>query len=325
MNEISFLTSLDDFIRQQVSNRNQIQFIMAIDDILRYISGEPMEFGLEDFVRKDNEKWEYREESVFHWCGVDKQPYGFTIKVFQGFVMDIEEMAEFLWEVLYRMDENGNEVMGEEEGFEYAVNAYENLDVMALGKKYQNLSDMLAGCDIVSCAYETHKEIFSYAHNMEEALILLELIISSGGDLSNECGCLEKLILSLESPALDAWVEFMSSENNRVTKEDVNKFQIILSGLEKGEITYETANTGIELSSFSTGADHPDGWYRTIIHDTYCFYNSCGVSTSNFFVYGLISLRYLALMLGMQDFLSEMDRKYHYFMRRRGDRGEVNL
>lgn len=324
MKVIDFLTSLDGFVRQQVANGNQILYTMAIADILRYISGEPIDYGLKDFVRKDKEEWEYREESDYCWCGVDKNPYGFTIKEYQGFIMDIEEMAEFLWEVLYRMDENGNEIMGEEEGLEYAINAYESLDVMALGKKYQDLSDMLAGCDIVSCAYETHEEIFSYAHNMEETLILLELIINSGGDLCNECGCLEKHILSLESPALDAWVEFMSSESNKVAKEDINKFWIILSGLENEEITYETANAGIELSSFSTGADHPGGWYRTIIHDTYCFYNNCGVNTSYFFVYGLISLRYLAIMLSMQDFLREMDGKYHYCMSR-GDRGEVNL
>ena len=163
MNEISFLTSLDDFVRQQVANRNQILYIKAIEDILRYISGEPMDYGLRHFVQKNNEEWEYRKESDYCWCGVDKNPYGFTVKVFQGFVMDIEEMAYFLWEVLYRVDEKGNEVMGEEDGFEYAINAYENLDVKALGKKYQKLSDMLTGCDIVNCVYESYEEIFSYA------------------------------------------------------------------------------------------------------------------------------------------------------------------
>ena len=324
MKVIDFLTSLDGFVRQQVANRNQILYILAIADILRYISGEPMDYGLRDFVRKDKEEWEYREESDYCWCGVDKSPYGFTIKEYQGIIMDIEEMAYFLWEVLYRLDENGNEVMGETDGFEYATNAYENLDVKTLGKKYQKLSDMLTGCDIVNCIYEEYEEIFSFAHNMEETLILLDLIINSSGDLCNECGCLEKHILSLESPALDAWVEFMSSESNKVAKEDAEEFRTILTELENEEITYETANTGIELSSFSTGVNHYGGWYRTIIHDTYCFYNSCGVDTSYFFVHGLISLRYLALMLSMQDFLRKMDGKYHYCMSR-GNRGEVNL
>ena len=324
MKVIDFLTSLDGFVRQQVANRNQILYILAIADILRYISGEPMDYGLRDFVRKDKEEWEYREESHYCWCGADKEPYGFTIKEYRGVIMDIEEMAYFLWEVLYRIDENGNEIMGETDGFEYATDAYEDLDAKILGNKYQKLSDMLVDCDIVNCIYEEYEEIFSFAHNMEETLILLELIINSSRDLCNECGCLEKHILSLESPALDAWVEFMSSESNMVTKEDADKFRTILTELENEEITYETANTGIELSSFSTGVNHHGGWYRTIIHDTYCYYNSCGVDTSYFFVYGLISLRYLALMLSMQDFLREMDGKYHYYMSR-GNRGEVNL
>lgn len=312
MDKKSFLSALDVMVRQQVTYNNQTLCAMAVNDMLRYISGAAMDFGLESFVSGGHDRQTYSSEADFCWCGVDKGPYGFSIRAFQRFTMDCQEIAHVLWEELYWIDEDGNEAMGEEEGVEYAKNMYENLEVAILGMKYQELGNLLDSCEIADCIYEMHENVFSCARNKEETLILLELIISSSRDENNTCGCLEKYILSLESPALDRWVEFVSSGRDSVAKEDGERFRIILHGLENEEITCEMASDGIELSSFSTGEGHPGGWYRTIIHDAYCFYNGYGVSTCFFFVYGLISLRYLAVMLDMQDFLREMDEKYHY-------------
>ena len=314
MDKIEFLQALDTIIRQQITYGNQLMIVMAIDDILQYITSQRMDYGLMDFIERDDLYWEFDQGDSFCWCGADKAPYGFAISTFQDYTMNCEEIAHDLWEILYRRDENGNEVMGEEEGIEYATNMYEHFDFNALSMKYQNLEDMLADCEIESCIYEMHEEIFSYAHNFEENLTLLELIVDSGQDVDNECGSLDKHILSLECPALDSWVEFISSEKNRVEMTDMEKFQIMLFELENGDITYAMENYGIELNSFSTDAGHSEGWYRTIIHDSYCFYCSYEVQTNCLFAYGLISLRYLAHMLRMQDFLREMDEKYHYLI-----------
>jgi len=310
MDMIDFLLALDNVVRRRCTDRNQILYVMVIDDLLQYISGEPVNFGIQDFALEEEDI--FGEELDFCWCGVDKSPYGFTVKAFQSYVLDCQDMAHILWEALYRLDENGNEAMGEEEGVEYARDAYKRFKAEVQDMGYQNLNEMLAQDGIANCYYEMHEELFSCAHNMEETLALLELVIHSGEDEGNECGSLNKHILSLESPALDSWTYFVASNGDRVSEKDMQRYQEILSGLENEEITYETANEGIELNSFWGKTKDPDKWYRTVIHDEYCFYNSYGINTGCLFAYSLISLRYLAVMLSMCDFLREMDKKHHY-------------
>mgnify|MGYP006990122323 CR=1 FL=1 len=312
MDITGFLFALDDMIRGRETGCSPMLYVIAVDNLLRYISGEQADFGLEDFIQEDD--FIYGEELGFCWCGADKGPYGFTIKAFQSAVLDCQEMANVLWQALYRIDQDGNEVMGEEEGIEYAKKVCAHYKTVMPDIQYQELDERFPREEIANCYYERHEDIFACAHNKVENLILLELIINSGMDEDNECGSLYKHILSFESPALDAWSDFIVSGRGRVSGKDVKKYQGILSRLENEEITYEMPNEGVELNSFRDQTKYAGGWYRTIIHDEYCFYNSYGIATSCFFAYGLISLRYLAVMLIMCDFLQEMDKKYHYLI-----------
>lgn len=313
MDKIDFLLDLDDMIRQQTTYGNQAFWAAAIYDMLQYISGKTMDFGMRSFTPQVSEDWTAIEGKEYYWCGVDEGPYGFSVDALSTFVMDRQEIVDSLWKTLYMTDKDGNVVMEERDGVEYAAKLYDAFDVAALRNKYQEMEELLSDCDIAKCVYELHEDIFSYAHNMEENMILLELVIYSSEDVDNECGSQDKLILTLKSPALDAWETFMASENN-VADEDRKRFQAIFSGLNKEEVTYETSDDAFELSSFSTGSGSSDGWYRTIIHDFYCYYNSNGVNTCFLFFYGLVSLRYLSIMMEMQDFLRQMDEKYGYFL-----------
>lgn len=312
MDRISFLLAFDSVIRQQKTGCSPVLYVMAVDNLLRYLSGESVDFGLKDFVLEDDAI--YGEQLDFCWCGADKGPYGFRIMAFQSAVLDCQEMAQVLWAALYRMDKDGNEVMEENEGVEYARNVCEHYRTVMPDMKYEKPDELFSQDRIAGCYYEMHEDIFACAHNMMETLILLELIINSGMDENNECGSLNKHILSLESPALDAWSDFIVSGNGRVSEIDRARYQRILSELENEEITYEISNDGVELNSFRDQTEYSGGWYRTVIHDEYCFYNSYGIGTSCFFACGLISLRYLAAMLSMRDFLQEMDKKHHYLV-----------
>lgn len=312
MDKREFLLALDKMIREKKISCKQLHNMEVFYDIYLSISREAKDFSFKSILVCLEEELSYRMETNYYWCGTDKGPYGFSINTFQTLINGSDEMAHILWAALYRMDDEGNELMEEEEGIMYALDEYRSIDYQALFEKYKEVDDMLDDCEIVNCIYEVNKDILTCAHNMTEILILLELLINSSEDTENVTGSRKKYILVLQSPALDAWVQFMDSGGGNVDKEDKERFSTILSCLENEEIIYETPNNWFDFGSFSTGKETQGGWYHFIVHDEYSLYDTLGVYTARLFAFGIISLRYLVAMVDMQDFLEKMDLKYHY-------------
>lgn len=309
-----FLTDLENMLQDVMHTAsNPYIYGLFLHDIFCYICGENPKYELSDYVDDENcILWEDMQygRCEFCWVNADKEPYGFQVRDEYAYLPCYDDFVEDLAYQLYG-SKNGAVL-------EKARKRISSLDFMN-GKESLDLDVSLMDNQLIETVFLICPDFFEFAGTNEKYVRILictffEMLTVCG----EEIGCGEWRLLNLESPALNAWLQFLYGD--RVSDQDRLNSRQILTRLVDTPVAIENCNDEICLCSHepqSACFERPQKgdiyipFSLSVMQNSYGIYNS-GYA-DGFFWFGLVSPGFLSVMVDVQEFLEKMDEKYHFF------------
>lgn len=308
MNIQGFLRQLGVMFRKSLSHPWRQAYFAY--DAIGYICGKEPEFELSDYL--DEEGYSYYDEKIFDgnyeilWAGADKGHYGFRVKEEYAWLPSYSELLKELAKIYG----------GEDNTYLQEIESLEQL----MENGTLEMEGGLAGKRVVKAIMQICDDFFVFAGNSEKNIInLLEWLFTMLKCCEHLGGVWEWKLISIESPAIDAWLCFLHREV--VTDQDRRRSKQVLSLLMDTPITLDNGNDEIILNSHESTSPcfkRPCKGTAHVPFSLTLMQNLVGTydygEGASFFWFGLVNPQFLAAMLDVKEFLEKMDEKYHFYL-----------
>jgi len=307
------LTKLGDLMQNAIYlTADLCKYGFFLQDVLCYICGEKLPYNLPDYSDvQDRVYWEDLQNGYceFCWVNTDKGPYGFRIREEYAYLPCYEDFVKDLACELYgSIDEAAQGKVRKEIEHWGSWREKGSLDLEPLRKDKKLVEAVRLICPYFFVfVREQEDQIRALIYTFFEMLLICE----------DEIGAGEWKLLNIESPALNAWLQFLYCDE--VSDLDRISSQQILSNLVKLSVTMENQNDELCMRSHAPASicfEKPQGKEQYIPFSISVMQNSYGVYNCNcedsFFWFGLVNPHFLSAMVDAQKFLEGMDQKYHY-------------
>lgn len=308
-----FLVGMGDLMENALYTASySCKYGLFLYDMLGYICGENLKHDLSDYEDTQNDTlWEDMQNGRcgFCWVNTDKGPYGFRIREEYAYLPDYED---FVSDMAYKLFDSRDET-----ALEKIRERIRSLDLQS-EKESLDLEAPLMDDELVETVLQIYPDFFEFSGTNEKDIgILIHTFFDMLSLCGEDMGCGEWKLLNLESPAVNAWLQFLYGD--KVSDQDRLHSQQILTKLVDTPIAIENQNDEICLRShvpLSACFERPHKGERYIpfslseMQNFYGLYNcSCA---DGFFWFGLVNPCFLSAMVDVQEFLENMDKKYHY-------------
>lgn len=310
-----FLTHLGEVMQDAFNGDGRWlwKYAYFVRDAFDYICGEKPKYDLSDYL--DDEGYAYWEDLEnghcdICWLNVDKGLYGFQISETYAYLPCYEDFLADIARALY-----GSADLSFQKKVEKEIKSMGFWN----GCESPDLEDYSMDNKLIKAMLSIYPEFFQFAGKKEENVRdLIRLFFNIIRSVEECIGIGEWKLINVESLTLNAWLNFLY-HCDEVSSQDRFSSIRILNKLVNIPITFATTNDEVYMLSHKpdgfcfNGSDDKSGclpFFLTVMQNSFGIYNY-GYE-EGYFWFGLLNPYFLAVMMDVQDFLKNMDEKYHY-------------